>query len=106
MTAATRFVLARPYRLSLASFALVTGVHPELVRRLVALGLLEVTRDAQGQYWFDPPQVREMARIQRLRTSLNLGYGAIGLVIDLLDRIAELEQAHRRPPRPGGAPWT
>ena len=98
--------LARPYRLSLDSYAQVTGVHPELVRRLVALGLLEVTRDAQGRLWFDPSQVREMARIQRLRMSLNLGYSAIGLVVELLDRIAELEKAQRRMSRRGGAPWT
>ena len=106
MTAGTRFALARPYRLSLDSYAGVTGVHPELVRRLVAIGLLEVTRDAQGRLWFDPSQVREMARIQRLRMSLNLGYSAIGLVVELLDRIAELEKRQRRMSRRGGAAWT
>ena len=106
MTAGTHFALARPYRLSLDSYAQVTAVHPELVRRLVALGLLEVTRDAQGRLWFHPSQVREMARIQRLRLSLNLGYSAIGLVVELLDRIAELEKTQRRMSRRGGAPWT
>src|SRR6185369_2094698 len=106
MTAVSHFALARPYRLSLDSYAQVTGVHPELVRRLVAIGLLEVTRDAQGRLWFDPSQVREMARIQRLRMSLNLGYSAIGLVVELLDRIAELEKTQRRMSRRGGAPWT
>ena len=106
MTAVTHFALARPYRLSLDSYAQVTGVHPELVGRLVALGLLDVTRDAQGRLWFDPSQVREMARIQRLRMTLNLGYSAIGLVVELLDRIAELEKTQRRMSRRGGAPWT
>ncbi|QIG41668.1 MerR family transcriptional regulator [Nocardioides anomalus] len=106
MTAVTRFAITRPYRLSLASYAQVTGLHPELVRRLVALGLLDVTRDAQGRWWFDPSQVREMARIQRLRTSLNLGYGAIGLVVELLDRITALEKTQQRRSRRGGAPWT
>ena len=106
MNAATHFALARPHRLSLDSYAQATGVHPELVRRLVALGLLEVTRDAHGRLWFHPSQVREMARIQRLRMSLNLGYSAIGLVVELLDRIAELERTQRRISRRGGAPWT
>ncbi|MGD9961330.1 chaperone modulator CbpM [Nocardioides sp.] len=106
MTAVTHFTLARPYRLSLDSYAQATGVHPDLVRRLVALGLLEVTRDAQGRLWFEPSQVREMARIQRLRMSLNLGYSALGLVVELLDRIAELERSQRRMSRRGGAPWT
>ena len=89
-----------------AQIVLLAARHPELVRRLVALGLLEVTRDAQGRLWFDPSQVREMARIQRLRMSLNLGYSAIGLVVELLDRIAELERTQRRMSRRGGAPWT
>jgi chaperone modulatory protein CbpM len=106
MTAVTHFALARPNRLSLDSYAHATGVHPELVRRLVALGLLDITRDAQGRLWFDPSQVREMARIQRLRMSLNLGYSAIGLVVELLDRIAELEKTQRRMTRRGDAPWT
>jgi DNA-binding transcriptional MerR regulator len=102
----THFALARPSRLSVDSYAQLAGVHPELVHRLVALGLLEVTRDAQGRLWFDPSQVKEMARIQRLRMRLNLSYCAIGLVVELLDRIAELEKAQRRRSRRGDAPWT
>jgi chaperone modulatory protein CbpM len=106
MTVVTRFALARPHRLSLDSYARATGVHPELVSRLVALGLLDVTRDAQGRLWFHPSQVAEMARIQRLRMSLHLGYSAIGLVVELLDRIAQLERTQHRTSRRGDAPWT
>ena len=86
----------------------VTGVHPELVRRLVALGLLDVTRDAQGRLWFDPSQVTAMARIQRLRTGLNLNYAALGLVVELLDRIARAgeDATATTLSRRGGAPWT
>ncbi|WP_103662824.1 chaperone modulator CbpM [Microbacterium sp. CJ77] len=91
----TRWPLARPYRLSLDSFARITGVHPELIRRLVTLGLLEISRDAEGALWFDPSQVREMARIQRLHLRLGLGYASLGLVMDLLDRISDLERSQR-----------
>ena len=56
MTAVTHFALARPYRLSLDSFARATGVHPELVRRLVALGLLEVTATPRGACGSTPPR--------------------------------------------------
>ena len=38
--------------------------------------------------WFDPSQIAAMARIQRLHRELNLNYASLGLVIDLLDRIA------------------
>lgn len=105
-TAGTSWPLARPYRLSLDSYAQITGVHPELVRRLVTLGLLEVTRDAEGDLWFDPSQVREMATIQRLHLRLNLTYSSIGLVMDLLDRIADLERSQRLSRSDRGLRWT
>lgn len=98
--------LARPYRLSLDSYARITGVHPELVRRLVALGLLDVTRDVEGNLWFAPSQVREMDRIQRLHLRLNLSYASLGLVMDLLDRISDLERSQRRSRSERGPRWT
>jgi chaperone modulatory protein CbpM len=102
----TRWPLARPYRLSLDSYARITGVHPELVRRLVTLGLLDITRDAEGNLWFDPSQVREMATVQRLHLRLNLTYSSLGLVMDLLDRISDLERSHRRSLPDRGVRWT
>ena len=88
-------VLVRSARLNLDAFARATGTHPDLIRRLVALGLLEADRDAAGQLWFAPSQVAAMGRVQRLRAGFGLNYAAIGLVTDLLDRIAVLEAALR-----------
>ncbi|GAB2452984.1 DNA-binding transcriptional MerR regulator [Conyzicola lurida] len=105
-TGGTNSPLARPYRLSLDSYARITGVHPDLVRRLVALGLLEISRDAEGRLWFDPSQVREMATIQRLHLRLNLSYASLGLVMDLLERISDLERLQRRTRSDRGIPWT
>ena len=96
MTVTRTYALARPNRLGLETYARLTGVHPELIRRLVALGLLETTRDAGGGLWFDTTELRAMARIQRLHYGLNLNYAALGVVIDLLDRIEQLERMHRR----------
>ena len=99
----TSYSLMRAPRLNLDSFAARAGMHPDLVRRLVALGLLEPSRDAAGRLWFAPPQLRTLARIQRLRAGLSVNYAALGLVMDLLDRIEVLEAALRaggdRPPR-------
>ncbi|HUR07795.1 MAG TPA: chaperone modulator CbpM [Nonomuraea sp.] len=89
------YALVRPVLLDLNSFARATGLHPEAVRRLVALGLLEPGRDAKGELCFPPAQVALAARIQRLHVGLSLNYAAIGLVIDLLDRIEELETTLR-----------
>ena len=96
MTIERRYALARPFRLSLDNYARLTVVHPNLVRRLTALGLLEMTRDAEGGLWFEPSQIAVMAKIQRLHRELNLSYASLGLIIDLLDRIAQLERLQRR----------
>jgi hypothetical protein len=69
------------------------GLHPELVRRFAALSLLDTSRDAAGTLWFPPDTPATIARIQRLRAGLCLNYAAIGLVLDLLDRIDALEAA-------------
>jgi chaperone modulatory protein CbpM len=76
-------------------FARRSGLHPELVRRFVALGLIPAVRDADGALWFSPAQVAAVARLQRLRTTLPVNYAALGLVVDLLDRITELETVLR-----------
>ncbi|WP_158847838.1 chaperone modulator CbpM [Saccharothrix deserti] len=81
--------------LDLESFAHAAGAHPELVTRLVALGLLEPDRDRAGALWFGPAHLVRLARIQRLRADFSVNYAALGLVLDLLDRVADLERAVR-----------
>ncbi|MFD5033816.1 chaperone modulator CbpM [Streptomyces sp. NPDC058220] len=97
-----------PYRLSLDSVALRSGLPPDLVRRFVALGLVDAERDAGGRLWFRTGAPSAIARVQRLRTGLSLNYAAIGLVLDLLDRIERLEQELRRSERAvkERTPWT
>ena len=99
--------------LDLDSFAKAASLHPELVRRFVALGLLESTVDADGELSFQARQLVVVARMQRLRAGLSLNYAALGLVLDLLDRITELEAAARGRSRhatdsaaQGGSRWT
>jgi chaperone modulatory protein CbpM len=94
-------VLVRSVSLNLEAFARTTGTHPDLVRRLVALGVLDADRDAAGDLWFARSQVAVMGRVQRLRAGFGLNYAAVGLVTDLLDRIAVLETALQEARRPG-----
>lgn len=99
--------LARIPRLDLETFARAANLHPEFVRRLVALGLLAPAPDAAGELWFSPTEVAAVCRLQRLRAGLSLNYAALGVVVDLLERIAELEAVLRqRQPVTGGPPWT
>lgn len=97
--------LVRAPRLDTETFARLTGLHPEMVRRWVALGLLDGTWDSRGSLWLAPSQVAAAARLQRLRAGLALNYAALGLVADLLDRIAALEAASRTRPKDGST-WT
>lgn len=83
-------------RLSLETVARHSGLHPELIRRFVALGLVEAGHDASGRLMFASTAPATLARVQRLRTGLCLNYASIGLVLDLLDRISLLEAALRR----------
>jgi chaperone modulatory protein CbpM len=93
---APRYVLMRRSGLSVDQLAHRCGLHPDMVRRLVALGLLPCRQDACEGTRFDPSAVAVVGRIQRLRRGLGLNYAAIGLVLDLLDRIDELESLLRR----------
>jgi len=95
----------RETRLDLAAFARESGTHPELIRRLVALGVLDARRDAAGELWFPRGQLAALGRVQRLRAGFALSYAAVGLVTGLLDRIAALEAALRSAQiRQGGRP--
>ncbi|MFE1751689.1 chaperone modulator CbpM [Streptomyces anandii] len=106
-SARVRYAIVPVPRLSLQTVARRSGVHPDLVRRFVALGLVEAERDASGGLVFDPTAPAALARVQRLRTGLCLNYASIGLVLDLLDRISMLEAALRRAgTRSETPPWT
>ena len=95
------YAIVRSARLSLEEFALLSGLHPDLIRRLVALGLIDADRDTAGELWFSRGEFAAVARVQRLRAGFALNYAAIGLVTDLLDRIAVLEAALRGAQRRG-----
>jgi hypothetical protein len=90
-------------RLSLEDLARASGAHPELISKLVTLGVIEAEGDrgAPGGLSFSSGQVAEMARMQRLRAGFALNYASLGLVTDLLDRISALEAALRGARRGG-----
>jgi chaperone modulatory protein CbpM len=103
--AVASYTLSRPARLDLESFARATQTHPDLVRRLVVLGVLDAHTDVAGRLWFSPAQVASLARIKRLRASFSVNYATVGLLCDLLDRVADLETSARESRRSGGERW-
>lgn len=101
------FYLAKVRRLDLETFARSSGLHPELVARFVTLGLIDAEPDPAGDLWFAPSQLAVARRIQRLRAGLSLNYAGVGVVMELLDRVNQLETALRRQSQfNGGRRWT
>jgi chaperone modulatory protein CbpM len=100
------FALVPTRRMDLTTFAHLSGLHPDLVVRLVDLGLLDAEPDSRGLLCFAPSQLNAAARLQRLRAGFALNYSALALVVELLDRISELEMALRKRTGTGGTTWT
>lgn len=79
----------------LTVLARMAGVQTVHVRRYVEFGLLEPKRPRRtapaAPVRFDPTSAARVARAERLRRDLNLNYSGAVLVVELLDRISELE---------------
>ena len=82
-------------RMDFEVFARVCEIHPELLDRLVSVGLVEVVTDPEGNRWLERRQVAVLARVRRLRAGLGLSYSSIAVVAELIDRIDELEDRLR-----------
>ena len=95
-----RYPLARPPRLDLDGFAAAPACTRSWSAASSRSACSRPTRDSAGRLWFTRAELVTVARIQRLRTGLSLNYAAIGLVLDLLDRIDVLERDLRARPRP------
>ena len=81
----------------LGALAREAGVHPELVRRLVMLGLLDVVPDEYAdRRQFRREAALRIARAVRLRDDLGLNFAGALLACELLDRIELLERRLRR----------
>lgn len=75
--------------------AVESGLHPELVRRLVALGALEPLGGTRSQPRYPRDAAAILARIVRLRGDLGLNYAGALLANELLARIQTLESQLR-----------
>jgi MerR HTH family regulatory protein len=73
-----------------------SGLHPELVRRLLRLGLVEAAGGTAQAPLFRPEAAARLARAVRLRRDLGIDYAGAVLASELLARIDELEERLRR----------
>lgn len=76
--------------LSLEDVAARCGLHPLLVERFVAIGLITPLEGESNR--FAPEVTLRLQRALRLRDDLGLNYNGAALVLELLDRMEALER--------------
>ncbi len=81
--------------LSLRETASQARIHPDLLLRMVDLGLIE-PEQSQPELLFAPETVGHICKAIRLRNQLGINWAGVGLVLDLLERIGELEREIQR----------
>ncbi len=77
---------------TLSEVAYRAGLHPELIDRFMRLGLIEFSGStAEGEHLFDPEVIPLIRRILRLRNELGVNYAGIGVILELMTRLEDLE---------------
>jgi DNA-binding transcriptional MerR regulator len=86
--------------LTLNDLADAAGLHPELVENFVDYGLIEPSMRAGSLPLFPASAVERLQCIMRLRRDLGVNLAGAGVILEMRDRIAnlqrELEQLRRR----------
>jgi chaperone modulatory protein CbpM len=93
----TRSVISgRRRRLTLVELADRCGCEVELAERLFRIGLIDPVEAAAGNPLFEETQLFRLGRALRLKRDLGLNVDAVPVVIELIERIEELEAELRR----------
>jgi DNA-binding transcriptional MerR regulator len=79
-------------RFTLESLALAADIHPALVEKFVAYGLVAPLRIEDGIRWFDVAAVKRLRTIGRLRRDLGINLPGIAVAFDLLARLEQLQR--------------
>ena len=77
--------------LSAGDVARLARLHPEMVDKLIDWGLIDPV-EREPQLLFPETAVPRIWRIMRLRRDLGINWAGIGVVLDLLDRMEEMER--------------
>lgn len=82
--------------LTLTELANACECHPDQVRAWLQVGVIDAAGRRGDQLLFRRQATTRLARALRLRQDLGIGVHALGLVLDLLERVDALEAELRR----------
>ena len=68
------------------------GAQPGLISRLVRMGLLDTVRDDERDVLLPTSAVIRLRRMQRLRRDLRVNFTGAAIILDLVERITELNR--------------
>lgn len=80
---------------SWGEFVELTQVHPSRLGELIELGWLEPSRTSQDLYLFRVRDVYRTRKLQRLCVDLDVSAAGASIIVDLLERIEDLEKKVR-----------
>jgi MerR family transcriptional regulator, heat shock protein HspR len=88
-----QIVLCRDERkeLTLEALASSADLHPAHVRRFVEYGLLEPIEVIGTNMIFETSAILRLRMIERLRCEIGINLNGIAVILDLLDRLRELQ---------------
>ncbi|MDD4701393.1 MAG: chaperone modulator CbpM [Desulfovibrio sp.] len=76
-------------------FIQITGVHPERLHELLALGWIETRGSAAQQYLFRDADIYRVRKLERICCDFELPVLGGTIIVDLLERIDTLERSVR-----------
>ena len=78
--------------ITIDELARAVGVHTALVERFVECGLLEPSATPGRATFFDTRAVARLGAICRIRKDLGANLASVAVILDLVDRVADLER--------------
>jgi len=81
--------------LTLEGLAARADLHPGVVERFVACGLVEPVEWVGPLLLFDPATVPRLQMIMRLRRDTGVNLAGVEVILDLLDRLRSLDLENR-----------
>lgn len=78
--------------LTIEQAAFATGLKPVIVKRIISHELIETVKKSDQEVVIHIESIPKLRKMVRLHYDLGIGWNSMGVVLDLLNRIEELEK--------------